>query len=79
MTNGPLMTLAEAANKAGIKRVTLNSYIEKGYLNTHVGGMMVYYRDVLRASWIAYEYHRKNSGKASKNYGKLRKAKSAEA
>ena len=64
------MTIADAAKKAGIHRVTINSYIEKGYLETHMDGYMVFYRDVLRASWMANEAHKKNSGKASKNYGK---------
>lgn len=69
-SKGPLMSISDAARKAGIHRVTINSYIEKGYLTTHMDGFLVYYRDVLRASWMAYESLKKNSGKASKNYGK---------
>lgn len=64
------MTLDDAAKAAGVHRRTIAAYIEKGYLQTHLGGTVVYYRDVLRASWMAYESLKKNSGKASKNYGK---------
>ena len=74
MSRGSLLPIADAARKAGIHRVTINSYIEKGYLETHLDGYMVYYRDVLRASWMAYESLKNNSGKASKNYGKKKKA-----
>lgn len=69
-STGPLMSIGDAAKKAGIHRVTINSYIQKGYLNTYMDGYLVYYRDVLRASWMAYQSLKNNSGKASKNYGK---------
>lgn len=72
-STGPLVTIGEAAKMAGVHRVTINKYIEKGYLPTHMDGFLVYYRDVLRASWMADESHKKNSGKASSNYGKKKK------
>lgn len=65
---GPLMTLSDAARKAGIHQRTIAAYVTKGYLPTYIDGTVVYYRDVLRASWLVSEKHRKTSGKASPNY-----------
>ncbi len=70
MSSGPLVTISDAAKMGGIHRETIRKYIAAGYLETHMDGFMVYYRDVLRASRIADEKHKANSGKASKNYGK---------
>ena len=70
MTTGPLVTISDAASMGGIHRETIRKYIADGYLETHMDGFMVYYRDVLRASRIADKKHKSNSGKASKNYGK---------
>ncbi len=70
MTSGPLITITDAAKMGGIHRETIRKYIAAGYLETYMDGYMVYYRDVLRASRIADEKHKANSGKASKNYGK---------
>lgn len=67
------MTIGDAARKASVHRVTVNAYIEKGYLPTYLDGTMVYYRDLLRASWMAAQEHKKKSGKASPNYGKKKK------
>lgn len=72
------MTIGDAARKAGVHRETIRSYIEKGYLSTHMEGMLVYYRDVLRASWVAYESLKKNSGKASPKYKQNKKATKAD-
>jgi hypothetical protein len=70
MTNGPLVTISDAAKMGEIHRETIRKYIAAGYLETYMDGYMVYYRDILRASRIADEKHKANSGKASKNYGK---------
>jgi DNA-binding transcriptional MerR regulator len=70
MDRGPLVTISEAAKMGGIHRETIRKYVAAGYLETHLDGILVYYRDVLRASRIADEKHKANSGKASKNYGK---------
>lgn len=74
MTNGPLVTISDAAKMGGIHRETIRKYIAAGYLQTYMDGFMVYYRDVLRASRVADEKHKTNSGKASKNYGKNKEA-----
>lgn len=76
MGKGPLVTLEEAARMGSIHRETIRKYIVNGYLETHLEGMMVYYRDVLRASRIADQKHKSSSGKASKNYGKTKGSKS---
>lgn len=73
MTNGPLVTISDAAKMGGIHRETIRKYIAAGYLETYMDGFMVYYRDVLRASRIADEKHKSTSGKSSKNYGKNKK------
>jgi len=70
MDRGPLVTISEAAKMGGIHRETIRKYVATGYLETHLDGILVYYRDVLRASRIADEKHKASSGKASKNYGK---------
>jgi DNA-binding transcriptional MerR regulator len=74
MSSGPLVTISDAAKMGGIHRETIRKYIAAGYLETYMDGFMVYYRDVLRASRIADEKHKANSGKASKNYGKKKEA-----
>lgn len=55
MSKGPLMTRIQAADKAEVAHSVVNRYIQKGYLETVVidGYEFVYYRDVLKASWIA--------------------------
>lgn len=68
MTKGPLVTITEAAQMGGIHRETIRKYIAAGYLETHMDGFLVYYRDVLRASRIADQKHKSSSGKASPNY-----------
>ena len=72
MANGPLVTISDAAKMGEIHRETIRKYIAAGYLETYMDGYMVYYRDVLRASRIADEKHKANSGKASPNYKKTR-------
>lgn len=49
------MTRIQAADKAEVAHSVVNRYIQKGYLETVVidGYEFVYYRDVLKASWIA--------------------------
>jgi DNA-binding transcriptional MerR regulator len=74
MSNGPLVTIGDAAKMGNIHRETIRKYIEAGYLKTYMDGFMVYYRDVLRASRIADQKHKASSGKASKNYGKRKEA-----
>lgn len=71
MTNGPLVTISDAAKMGEIHRETIRKYIAAGYLQTYMDGTMVYYRDVLRASRIADEKHKSTSGKASPNYKKI--------
>ena len=73
MSNGPLVTISDAAKMGEIHRETIRKYIAAGYLETYMDGFMVYYRDVLRASRIADDKHKSSSGKASKNYGKKNK------
>jgi hypothetical protein len=70
MSSGPLVTISDAAKMGGIHRETIRKYIAAGYLETHMDGFMVYYRDVLRAAWIADQKHKASSGKASPNYKK---------
>ncbi len=70
MTKGPLVTIDEAARLGGVSKETIRIYIKTGQLQTHVNGLMVYYRDLLRASWVAKQRHISSSGKASKNYKK---------
>lgn len=65
---GPFITVRDAANLGGITINSINSYAEKGYLELHFNGAMVYYRDVLRASWIAKQEHLSKSGKASPKF-----------
>ena len=49
------MTRIKAAEKAGLSVSAIHNYIAKGYMEPIVidGYEFVYYRDVLRASWIA--------------------------
>lgn len=72
--NGPLLTISDAAKQAGITKATIYSYIQKGYLPTHMEGFMVYYRDLLRASWTAKQLHLKESGKSSPKYKQKKKS-----
>lgn len=54
---GRLMRKYEAARKGGIDPGTINTYIEKGYLERIDGPkrvIFIYYRDLLRASWMSY-------------------------
>lgn len=54
---GRLMRKYEAAKKAEISPDTIKSYINKGYLEGIYGPkrvIFVYYRDLLRASWMSY-------------------------
>lgn len=60
---GELMRKYAAAEKAGIAPETIDSYIEKGYLQRINGprkAIHVYYRDLLRASWRSYSQGKTN-------------------
>lgn len=74
-SKGLLVTIDEAAKMGGIHKETVRKYIAAGYLETYLDGILVYYRDVLRASRIADQKHKSSSGKASKNYGKTKGSK----
>jgi hypothetical protein len=52
-TSGPLLSLEDACKMANITKTSLYSYVSLGYLKLEFDGGMVYYRDLLRASWIA--------------------------
>lgn len=69
------MTIEGAAKKAGITKAKVNSYIEKGYLLAHLGGFMIYYRDLLRASWVETDLQLKESGQSASRYKYKRKKK----
>lgn len=64
---GPLLLINEAVEMAGITRYTLTKYVKAGYLDLQFGGEMVYYRDLLRASWVAKQNQQKNSGSYQRN------------
>ena len=55
--DGPLVLISEAAEMAEISTTTIRRYEGRGYLEDQwiegAGVPMVYYRDVLRASWKA--------------------------
>jgi len=56
---GRLMRKFEAAKRGGISPETIDTYIAKGYLERIDGpsrAIYVYYRDLLRASWISYSH-----------------------
>jgi len=55
ITKGQLMTVPQAAKKSGLAETTIRRYATKGYLEKHRIGqnVFVYYRELLRASWIA--------------------------
>jgi len=54
---GKLLSRKDAARVGGISPETIDTYIEKGYLEEVRGSkneIYVYYRDLLRASWKSY-------------------------
>lgn len=54
---GALMRKYEAAKRGGISPETIDAYIKKGYLERINGPrniIFIYYRDLLRASWMSY-------------------------
>lgn len=57
---GPLMSLDDATRLAGITKSTLHNYVNQGHLQLQFEGGMVYYRDLLRASWLAKQNQMKN-------------------
>jgi predicted site-specific integrase-resolvase len=65
---GPLLTLGDAADRAGISKATIYNYVNLGYLEVHFEGGMVYYRDLLRASWEAKQNQMKNG--STRAYGR---------
>ena len=67
MSKGPLMTVKEAAAMGGITTASIYNYEKEGYLKfVEIAGFrVVYYRDVLRASWEA----KQNNIKAGETLG----------
>jgi phage pi2 protein 07 len=59
-TAGPMMSLDDACEKAGISKATLYNYVNQGHLELQFDGGVVYYRDLLRASWLAKQNQMKN-------------------
>lgn len=55
MKKGPLVTIKEAARMGDISMPSIYNYEKRGYLKfvDIEGYTLVYYRDVLRASWEA--------------------------
>jgi len=66
MTKGPWMPLEEAARYGDITMHRLNRFVKKGWLVPEGPLQFVYYRDVLRASYIAKEDFRLNVGRGKK-------------
>lgn len=60
---GPIMSITEAAKKAGVTRETVRLWYNKGFFDfVYIDGVkLLYYRDILRASWKAKE-NRKGRG-----------------
>lgn len=58
---GPLVTINDAAKMAEIHKATISKYVQEGWLDLQFEGTMVYYRDLLRASWIAKQNQMKNA------------------
>ena len=69
MSKGPLMTIQEAAKRGGISVPAIYGYEKSGYLQfVEIDGFrVVYYRDVLRASWAAKEGYRNRTRKSKKS------------
>lgn len=55
VVRGRLMSKRQAALNANMSEETINTYIKKGYLEEQLVGRrkMIYYRDLLKASWKA--------------------------
>jgi len=76
MNKGPLMTVREAAYKGGITAASIYNYEKNGYLEfvDVAGYQVVYYRDVLRASWAAKQGQasggKKSKRKSESHYGR---------
>ncbi len=53
MSNGDLMTVTNAAERAGISTSTLLTMVKQGYIKKYKIGLhgFVHYRDVLRGAW----------------------------
>lgn len=60
-SKGPFLLIKDAIKMADITRNTLMKYVNAGYLELHYNGQMVYYRELLEASWIAKKNQMKNS------------------
>jgi hypothetical protein len=58
--SGPLLSLDDACKMANITKTTLYNYVSLGHLELQFEGGMVYYRDLLRASWVAKQNQMKN-------------------
>lgn len=60
MSKGPLMSLTQAAKKAEVSTESLRVWHKEGYFDyVYVADMrMVYYRDILRASWARKQNHK---------------------
>jgi predicted site-specific integrase-resolvase len=56
-TKGPLVTIKDAAKMAGISPETIRKYVHQGILKTEFDGGMVYYRELLKASWETKQRH----------------------
>jgi DNA-binding transcriptional MerR regulator len=54
---GPLVTISDAARMADISTETIRKYVNQGILKTEFDGGMVYYRELLRASWETKQRH----------------------
>lgn len=63
---GPLMSMSQAARKAGVSTESLRVWHKEGYFDyVYIAEMrMVYYRDILRASWARKQNHK---GKGNNN------------
>lgn len=68
MSRGSLMSIKEAARVGETTTASIYNYIENGYLEPVMieGYQLVYYRDVLRASWEAKPKKDTSKSKASK-------------
>lgn len=65
-SRGPFVPVGDAVKMADISMQSLRNYVDKGYLELHFAGGMVYYRELLEAAWMAKQDHLNNSGRPSK-------------
>ena len=56
-TKGPLISISDAAKMGDVSQETIRKYVKQGILETEFDGGMIYYRELLKASWETKQRH----------------------